>query len=141
MSGDKQFNYRKLKNQEVGQTKPQRPPQPNTASSRESILIDVSPPDVDTVLRKKDNNSCQNSARAVSLLDEPIDVPQEEILQGKSQLKIFLLNLTVLKMLQVVTLKKGLRHPTKTRLLITTSPVLLKNLQTTRSTLLKCFQN
>lgn len=141
MSGDKQFNYRKLKNQEVGQTKPQRPPQPNTASSRESILIDVSPPDVDAVLRKKDNNSSQNSARTVSLLDEPIDVPQEDILQGKLQLTIFLLNLTVLKMLQVVILKKGLRHPTKTRLLITTSPVLLKNLQTTRSTLQKCFQN
>lgn len=140
MSGDKQFNYRKLKNQEVGQTKPERPPQPNKASSRESILIDVSPPDIDTVLRKKDNSS-QNSARTVSLLDEPIDVPQEDILQGKLQLTIFLLNLTVLKMLQVVILKKGLRHPTKTRLLITTSPVLLKNLQTTRSTLLKYFQN
>lgn len=90
MSADKQFNYRKLKNQEVDKTKPQRPPQPNTASSRESILIDVSPPDVDTVLRKKDNNSCQDSARTVSLLDEPIDVPQEEILQGKLQFLSFI---------------------------------------------------
>lgn len=81
ISAEKQFNYRKLKNQESSTLKPQRPPQPSIDTSRESILIDVSPPESDVVLRKKDNVK-HDSKKAVSLLDEPIDVPEDIDFEG-----------------------------------------------------------
>lgn len=70
---EKQFNYRKLKNQESFKGKPHRPPQPNIDSSREGILVDISP-DNGPVLRKKETP--RPESRAISLIDEPIDVPQ-----------------------------------------------------------------
>ncbi|KAH1003005.1 hypothetical protein HUJ05_010957 [Dendroctonus ponderosae] len=53
------------KNPEGGtEERPLRPPQP--------ILVDVAPPELDLVLRRPE------LANAISLLDEPIDVPQED---------------------------------------------------------------
>ncbi|XP_050310797.1 activated Cdc42 kinase Ack [Anthonomus grandis grandis] len=62
---ERQFNYKKLREEEVKGGRPQRPPQP-------PVLVDVTPPEGrDFVLRR------QQDAAPVSLLDEPIDVPQE----------------------------------------------------------------
>ncbi|XP_066249305.1 activated Cdc42 kinase Ack isoform X2 [Euwallacea similis] len=84
VSVDKQFSYKKLKNQDnICKIKPQRPPQPVLDTSRESVLIDVSPPEIDGVLRKKDNFAIDHT-RSISLLDEPIDVPQETCFKDKT---------------------------------------------------------
>lgn len=72
---EKQFNYRKLTNENSVKVKPQRPPQPKIARemNKEGILIDISPEEasnsVATVSRPESRN--------LSLIDEPIDVPQE----------------------------------------------------------------
>lgn len=81
-SSEKQFHYKKLKNQESFKCKPQRPPQPDFDTARESILIDVSPTDSKVVLRKTSDKS--ETRNAISLLDEPIDVPQEFPANGES---------------------------------------------------------
>uniref|UniRef100_A0A6P7FVY8 non-specific protein-tyrosine kinase n=1 Tax=Diabrotica virgifera virgifera TaxID=50390 RepID=A0A6P7FVY8_DIAVI len=75
---ENQFNYKKLTNQESFKSKkPQRPPDPQIDTSREGVLVDISPEDV-PVLRKKEVVTSRPESRAVSLLDEPIDVPQQE---------------------------------------------------------------
>ncbi|KAJ8947003.1 hypothetical protein NQ318_019084 [Aromia moschata] len=70
---DKQFNYKKLTNQNSFKGKPQRPPQPKVDTSREGVLIDISPGE-EVVLRKQPGRS---QSAATSILDEPIDIPQE----------------------------------------------------------------
>lgn len=73
---DKQFNYRKLANEGKSKIKPLRPPQPKLINntSREELLIDISPDD-NSILQK--SSVTQASPRSISLLDEPIDMPQE----------------------------------------------------------------
>ncbi|XP_072382085.1 activated Cdc42 kinase Ack isoform X1 [Diabrotica undecimpunctata] len=74
---ENQFNYKKLTNQESFKSKkPQRPPDPKIDTSREGVLVDISPEDA-PVLRKKEVVTSRPESRAVSLLDEPIDVPQQ----------------------------------------------------------------
>lgn len=72
LSAERQFSYRKLKNQTAegatAKALPLRPPPP--------ILVDVAPPEV-VLLRRPDS-----SANVVSLLDEPIDAPQEGAFEG-----------------------------------------------------------
>ncbi|XP_056635577.1 activated Cdc42 kinase Ack isoform X1 [Diorhabda sublineata] len=74
---EKQFNYKRLTNQDSFKLKPQRPPDPKIDTSREGVLVDISPEDR-PVLRVKDTINSRPESRAVSLLDEPIDVPQED---------------------------------------------------------------
>lgn len=80
-SSDKQFHYRRLANEKTPtKSKPNRPPQPQApkagGSAREELLIDISPEE-DVVLRRKSQAQQHASPRSVSLLDEPIDVPQD----------------------------------------------------------------
>lgn len=72
-----QFNYKKLTNEISTKSKPERPPQPNFDTSREGVLIDISP-DESTLSSLKLNDIPRPASRAVSLLDEPIDVPQDD---------------------------------------------------------------
>ncbi|XP_074028397.1 activated Cdc42 kinase isoform X2 [Leptinotarsa decemlineata] len=72
---EKQFNYKKLTNQESFNTKPTRPPQPLFDTTREEVLVDISPEEI-PVLRMKDIPDRPES-RTVSLIDEPIEVSQE----------------------------------------------------------------
>lgn len=55
--------------------KPTRPPPPNVVTNREGVLIDISPEEC-TVLRSA---AAMNEPRSVSLIDEPIDIPQGKI--------------------------------------------------------------
>ncbi|KAJ8918631.1 hypothetical protein NQ315_013137, partial [Exocentrus adspersus] len=77
---ENQFSYKKLVNQvnqenfKVKHTPPQRPPQPKIDTTREGILIDIFPTE-EQILRKIDYPGPEH--RSVSLLDEPIDIPQE----------------------------------------------------------------
>lgn len=75
-SSDKQFNYRKLRN-ETGsiKVKPQRPPQPKVHqdANKEGVLIDISPEE----RRSAMSNSVRSASSNLSILDEPIDVAQE----------------------------------------------------------------
>ncbi|XP_076251384.1 activated Cdc42 kinase isoform X1 [Rhynchophorus ferrugineus] len=77
-SAEKQFNYKKLKNQESFKSlpKPQRPPQPQFDTTRESVLIDVSPVESQNPILRRTNDTIE-SRNTISLLDEPIDVAQE----------------------------------------------------------------
>ncbi|XP_060529432.1 activated Cdc42 kinase Ack isoform X2 [Cylas formicarius] len=77
-STDKQFSYKKLKNQDSFKVKPKRPPQPKINSATESpILIDITSDSGNAVLRC--NNNFESESHPISLLDEPIDVPQENL--------------------------------------------------------------
>lgn len=85
----KQFNYRKLTN-DSSKTKPIRPPQPvmknnnykqenehGSGGSKEGVLIDISPEE--GAVQMRNETVCkERQVRSVSLLDEPIDVPEEE---------------------------------------------------------------
>ncbi|KAG5869453.1 hypothetical protein JTB14_027316 [Gonioctena quinquepunctata] len=73
---EKQFSYKKLTNHDSFKSKPHRPPQPKIDTAREEVLVDISP-DEAPVLRMKDIPGRPES-RTVSLIDEPIDIPQEE---------------------------------------------------------------
>ncbi|XP_049823460.1 activated Cdc42 kinase Ack isoform X2 [Aethina tumida] len=73
---DKQFQYRKLFNENVMLSKPQRPPQPKVDTTREGVLVDISPEDVVPTARMTDIGKSTTST--VSLIDEPIDAPQED---------------------------------------------------------------
>ncbi|XP_031350271.1 activated CDC42 kinase 1 [Photinus pyralis] len=78
-SSEKQFNYRKLEmTTKTSKSKPRRPPQPklNNISSKDELLIDISPDELGGNLRLP--NSMQVSPKSISLLDEPIDIPQED---------------------------------------------------------------
>ena len=77
-SSEKQFNYQRLKNEAFPQkTKPERPPQPKChIATKEEVLIDVSPP-CDGSSFKWQGNHLESSSKVVSLIDEPIDVPDE----------------------------------------------------------------
>lgn len=73
-STEKQFSYKKLTNE---QSKPQRPPPPKVTSTtnQEGILVDISPDDGQSSIvsvYSTDNKS-------LSLIDTPIDIPQEGI--------------------------------------------------------------
>lgn len=82
----KQFTYRKLTNESNGKTKPSRPPPPTKVynmqkrdgtpgGSNEGVLIDISPEEGSfRVATELSNNRLSN----LSLLDEPIDVPEED---------------------------------------------------------------
>lgn len=56
-------------------SKPQRPPQPKVDTTREGVLVDISPEDVVPTARMTDIGKSTTST--VSLIDEPIDAPQE----------------------------------------------------------------
>lgn len=75
-STEKQFNYKKFTNEHPGKLKPQRPPQPKLTSeaSKEGLLIDISPEDM---LSVSPQHTPRPDSRNISLLDEPIDVPEE----------------------------------------------------------------
>ncbi|KAF5269698.1 hypothetical protein FQA39_LY08621 [Lamprigera yunnana] len=78
---EKQFNYRKLEIfDKQSKNKPTRPPQPKLTktighNSKEELLIDISPSDNGDI---QFLNQVEISPRSVSLLDEPIDLPQED---------------------------------------------------------------
>ncbi|KAK4875251.1 hypothetical protein RN001_011673 [Aquatica leii] len=79
-SSERQFNYRKLEVCDKKKSKPNRPPQPTlthsaTTVSKDELLIDISPDDVSSI---KYPNPAQVSPKSISLLDEPIDIPQED---------------------------------------------------------------
>nr|CAH7760487.1 unnamed protein product [Callosobruchus chinensis] len=83
---EKQFNYKRLANQKEREgsikrstSKPQRPPQPKVDTTREGVLVDISPEDGDVVVLRSKGGAMKKTPepRAVSLLDEPIDVPEE----------------------------------------------------------------
>ncbi|CAG9859957.1 unnamed protein product [Phyllotreta striolata] len=76
---DKQFNYKKLTNRDSFKikNKPVRPPEPKIDTSREAVLVDISPEEF-PLTRVRNTVESRPESRAVSLLDEPIDVPQEE---------------------------------------------------------------
>ncbi|GJQ71627.1 Ack [Trypoxylus dichotomus] len=72
---EKQFNYRRLTNENGNsKVKPTRPPPPNIVTNKEGVLIDISPEEC-TVLRSA---AAMNELRGLSLIDEPIDAPQED---------------------------------------------------------------
>ncbi|KAI4461260.1 tyrosine-protein kinase [Holotrichia oblita] len=72
---EKQFNYRRLTNENGNsKVKPSRPPPPNVVTNREGVLIDISPEEC-TILR---SSAAMNEPRNLSLIDEPIDVPQDD---------------------------------------------------------------
>lgn len=75
-STEKQFNYKKLTNERTAKSKPQRPPQPKITPeiSKEGLLIDISPEDT---LSVSPQHTSRPVSRNISLLDEPIDVPEE----------------------------------------------------------------
>ncbi|KAK5644335.1 hypothetical protein RI129_005635 [Pyrocoelia pectoralis] len=78
-NSEKQFHYRKLEvTGKASKSKPRRPPQPklNNNSHKDELLIDISPDELGSNLQLP--NSVQVSPRSVSLLDEPIDIPQED---------------------------------------------------------------
>ncbi|GLV34191.1 Activated Cdc42 kinase [Carabus blaptoides fortunei] len=90
----KQFNYKKLTN-DSAKSKPTRPPQPvmknnnykqenEQACSKEAVLIDISP-EAGAVQMRTEAVSKDRQVRSVSLLDEPIDVPEEETMWQTSQ--------------------------------------------------------
>ncbi|KAK9745424.1 GTPase binding [Popillia japonica] len=71
---EKQFNYRRLTNENgSSKVKPSRPPPPNV-TNKEGVLIDISPEEC-TILR---SSAAMNEPRSLSLIDEPIDVPQDD---------------------------------------------------------------
>lgn len=75
-STDKQFNYKKLTNERTPKSKPQRPPQPTKVPiepSKEGLLIDISP---DNVLTVSPQHTPRPDSRNISILDEPIDIPE-----------------------------------------------------------------
>lgn len=76
-STEKQFNYKKLTNERTVKSKPQRPPQPKIIAdaSKEGLLIDISPEG--TLSVSPQPTSPRPNSRNISLLDEPIDVPEE----------------------------------------------------------------
>nr|XP_022915939.1 uncharacterized protein LOC111425880 [Onthophagus taurus]XP_022915940.1 uncharacterized protein LOC111425880 [Onthophagus taurus]XP_022915941.1 uncharacterized protein LOC111425880 [Onthophagus taurus]XP_022915942.1 uncharacterized protein LOC111425880 [Onthophagus taurus] len=70
-----QFNYHKLKNENLVKVKPARPPQPNNIQpNKENALIDFSPEEQQITIKSAPSTI---DTRIVSLLDEPIDVPQD----------------------------------------------------------------
>ncbi|XP_025835458.1 activated CDC42 kinase 1 isoform X2 [Agrilus planipennis] len=78
-SAGKQFDYRKLA-EDKSKNKPSRPPQPKNhhqSETKESILIDISPNE-STLLRQSSQAPVLSSTN-VSILDEPIDVPQQDV--------------------------------------------------------------
>ncbi|KAF5279161.1 hypothetical protein FQR65_LT03407 [Abscondita terminalis] len=79
-SSERQFNYHKLEVSDKKRGKPNRPPQPKfnhsaTTESKDALLIDISPDEVSSI---KYPNPVQVSPKSISLLDEPIDIPQED---------------------------------------------------------------
>lgn len=76
----KQYSYRKLINERsnVAKAKPDRPPPPHliNGGTNESLLIDISPQDT-PVLRNPQPTSQPVRGSCRSLMDEPIDVPQD----------------------------------------------------------------
>lgn len=79
-NSEKQFNYRKLEMaNKTSKSKPRRPPQPkldSNSTTKDELLVDISPNDCCGNLRL--SNSMQVSPKSISLLDEPIDIPQED---------------------------------------------------------------
>lgn len=83
---DKQFAYKKLTNDEVKKRKemkekqqknrPNRPPQPKVESIREGILIDLPSDNNQTKVKRKSSVKSVKQP-VISLIDTPIDVPQE----------------------------------------------------------------
>ncbi|CAH0554680.1 unnamed protein product [Brassicogethes aeneus] len=81
-SSDKQFQYRKLSNESTVSnnkqaSKPKRPPQPKIDSTREGVLVDISPEELQLSKMMIDNGKMTKTG-SLSLLDEPIDMPQDE---------------------------------------------------------------
>lgn len=70
-----QFSYKKLHNEKLNKSKPERPPQPKISQPKEGVLIDISPENGTSFPRPPSTN--KDASNAVSILDEPIDIPQE----------------------------------------------------------------
>ncbi|CAH1980281.1 unnamed protein product [Acanthoscelides obtectus] len=89
---ENQFNYKKLANQREGSikrssmSKPQRPPQPKVDTAREGVLVDISPVEGESVVLRSKGGAVKKTTtpeqKVVSLLDEPIDVPEEGQIWG-----------------------------------------------------------
>lgn len=86
-NANKQFSYNKLVNEGRGKSnqvkaskqKPQRPPQPRN-EHQEGLLIDLSPVDAnEAAISATSAAQRRNNATGLCLLDEPIDVPTEEM--------------------------------------------------------------